>query len=70
MILQPPQTQKVRQNKTAKKYVPDERTRKKKKHRRISEVEINTLHEKEFIVMIVRMIQDIRKNMEAKYEKL
>ena len=36
----------------------------------LSEVEIGNLHEKEFRVMIVKMIQDLRKRMEAQMEKI
>ena len=35
-----------------------------------NEVEIGNLPEKEFIIMIVKMIQDLRKRMEAKVEKI
>ena len=35
-----------------------------------NEVEIGNLPEKEFRVMIVKMIQDLRKRMEAKIEKM
>ena len=35
-----------------------------------NEVEIGNLPEKEFIIMIVKMIQDLRKRMEAKVEKM
>ena len=33
-------------------------------------MEVNNLHKKDFRVMIVRMIQDLRKNLEAKMDKL
>ena len=36
----------------------------------LSEVEISNLHEKDFRIMIVRMIQDLRKKLEAKINKL
>ena len=36
----------------------------------LNEVEIGNLPEKEFRIMIVRMIQDLRKRMEAKIEKM
>ena len=36
----------------------------------INEVEIGNLPEKEFRIMIVKMIQDLRKRMEAKIEKM
>ena len=37
--------------------------------KQLNEVEIGNLPEKEFTIMIVRMIQDLRKRMEAKIEK-
>ena len=36
----------------------------------LNEVEIGNLPEKEFRIMIVKMIQDLRKRMEAKIEKM
>ena len=38
--------------------------------KQLNEVEIGNLPEKEFRKMIVKMIQDIRKRMEAKIEKM
>ena len=38
--------------------------------KQLSEVEIGNLEEKEFRIMIVKMIQDLRKRMEAKTEKM
>ena len=38
--------------------------------KQLNEVEICNLPEKEFWIMIVKMIQDLRKRMEAKIEKL
>ena len=38
--------------------------------KQINEMEIGNLPEKEFRIMIVKMIQDLRKRMEAKFEKL
>ena len=38
--------------------------------KQLNEVEICNLPEKEFWIMIVRMIQELRKRMEAKIEKL
>ena len=35
-----------------------------------NEMEIDNLPEKEFRIMIVKMIQDLRKRMEAKIEKM
>ena len=38
--------------------------------RQLNEVETGNLPEKEFRIMIVKMIQDLRKRMEAKLEKM
>ena len=38
--------------------------------KQLNEVEIGKLPEKEFRTMIVKMIQDLRKRMEAKIEKM
>ena len=38
--------------------------------KQVNEVEIGNLPEKEFRIMIVMMIQDLRKRMEAKIENL
>ena len=38
--------------------------------KQLNEVEIGNLPEKEFRIMIVRMIQDLGKRMEVKIEKL
>ena len=38
--------------------------------KQLNEVEISNLTEKEFRIMIVRMIQDLGKTMEAKIEKM
>ena len=38
--------------------------------KQLNEVEISNLPEKEFRIMIVKMIQDLRKRMEAKIEKM
>ena len=38
--------------------------------KQLNEVEIGNLPEKEFRVMIVKMIQDLGKRMEAKIEKM
>ena len=38
--------------------------------KQLNEVEIGNLPEKEFRIMIVKMIQDLRKRMEAKIEKI
>ena len=36
----------------------------------LNEIDIGNLPEQEFIIMIVKMIQDLRKRMEAKIEKV
>ena len=38
--------------------------------KQLNEVEIGNLPEKEFRIMIVKMIQDLRKRMKAKTEKI
>ena len=38
--------------------------------KQLNEVEIGNLPEKEFRIMTVKMIQDLRKRMEAKIEKI
>ena len=38
--------------------------------KQLNEVEIGNLPEKEFRIMIVKMIQDLRKTMEVKTEKM
>ena len=38
--------------------------------KQLNEVEIGNLPEKEFRIMVVKMIQDLRKRMEAKIEKM
>ena len=38
--------------------------------KQLNEVEIGNLPEKEFRIIIVKMIQDLRKRMEAKIEKM
>ena len=42
----------------------------KNPQRKLNEDEIDNLSEKEFRVMVVRMIQDLRKRMEAQVKKL
>ena len=72
-ILQPverkPHSQKGGQIERAEGYVPDEGTR-KKPIKRTNEVEIGNLPEKELRIMIVKMIQDLGKRMEAKIENM
>ena len=38
--------------------------------KKLNEVEIGSILEKEFRIMIVKLIQDLRKRMEAKVEKM
>ena len=38
--------------------------------KQLNEVKIDNLPEKEFSIMIVKMIQDLRKRMEAKIKKM
>ena len=42
----------------------------KNSEKQLNEVEIENLQEKEFRIMIVKMIQNLRKRMEAKIEKM
>ena len=42
----------------------------KTSEKQLNEVEIGNLPEKEFRILIVKMIQDVRKRMEAKTEKM
>ena len=42
----------------------------KNPEKQLNEMEIGNLPEKEFRIMIVKMIQDLRKRMEAKMEKM
>ena len=42
----------------------------KTQEKQLNEVEISNLPEKDFRIMIVKMIQDLRKRMEAKIEKM
>ena len=42
----------------------------KTSERQLNEVELGNLPEKEFRIMIVKMIQDLRKGMETKIEKM
>ena len=53
--------QKIRENAMAEKYVPDEE-QDKTLEEQLSEVEIGNLPEKEFRVMIVKIIQDLIEN--------
>ena len=60
-----PQSQKDRQNEKAEDYVQD-----KMPEKQLNEVEIGNLPPKEFRIMIVKMIQDLRNRMEAQIEKM
>ena len=60
-----PHSQKDRQNEKAEDYVPDEGTRKNPR-----KMKTGNLPEKEFRIMIVKMIQDLGKRMEAKIKKM
>ena len=65
-----PHSQKDRQDEKAEGYVPDEGTRENKTEKQLNEVEIGNLPKKEFRILIVKMIQDLRKRMEPKIEKM
>ena len=52
------------------KFMPQMNGQDKIPEKQINEVEISNLPEKEFRIMIVKMIQDLRKRMEAKIEKM
>ena len=60
---------KVNHNEKAESYIPDE-GQDKTREKQLNEVEIGNLSEKEFRIMIVKMIQDLGKRMEAKIEKM
>lgn len=50
------------QNEKVMKYEPDEGKRKKEKtEKQLSEFEISNFHEKDFRIIIVKMIQDLGK---------
>ena len=72
-VLQPvewkPQSQKIRLNDMAEEYVPDE-WRSKTREEQLRKLEIGNLLEKEFGVMIVKVIHDIGKRMEAQTKKI
>ena len=64
-----PHSQKDRQNEKAEDmYQMKEQD--KTPEKQLNEVEIGNLPEKEFRIMIVKMIQDLRKRMEGKIEKM
>ena len=60
--------QKVDHDEKAESYIPDEETI-SILEKPLNELEIGNLPEKEFRIMIVKMIQDLRERMEAKIEK-
>ena len=60
---------KVNQHEKAESYVPDEGN-KVKSQKQWNEMEIGNFPEKEFRIMIWKMIQDLRKRMEAKIKKM
>ena len=41
----------------------------KNPHKQLRKVEIRNIHEKNYRIMIVKMIQDLRKRMEAQTER-
>ena len=66
---QKPHSQKDRQDEKAEGYVPDEGTD-KTPEKQLNEGEIGNLPEKEFRIMILKMIQDLGKRMEAKMQEM
>ena len=66
---QKPHSQKDRQDEKAECYISDE-GKDKTPEKQLNEVEIGNLPEKEFRIMIVKMIQDLGMRMEAKIEKM
>ena len=52
------------------KVMPQMNGQDKIPEKQINEVEISNRPEKEFRIMIVKMIQDLRKRMEVKIEKI
>ena len=70
LVEQNPHSQKDRQDEKAEGYVPDEGTKDKTPEKQLNEMEKGSLPEKEFRIMIVKMIQDLGKRMEAKIKKM
>ena len=66
---QKPHSQKDRQNEKAEEYV-QMKEQDKIPEKQLNELEISNLPGKEFRIMIVKMIQDLRKRMEAKIKKM
>ena len=60
---------KVNHEEKAESYVPDE-GQDKISEKQLNEVEIGNIPEIEFIMMIMKMTQDLRERMEAKTEKM
>ena len=51
-------------------YQVEEQHKTPEKKKKLNEVEVGNLPEKEFRIMIVKMIQDLRKRMETKIKKM
>ena len=66
---QKPHSQKDTQDEKAEGFVPDEE-QDKTPEKLLNEVETGNLPGKEFRIMIVKMIQDLGKRMEAKIENM
>ena len=64
--------QKSVQNEKAENYDSDKRnkTKQNKTEKQISDLEITNPHEKDFILMIVKIIQHLINKLEAKIDKL
>ena len=52
------------------KVMPQMKGRDKIPEKQLNKVKTGNLTEKEFRIMMVKMIQDLRKRMEAKFEKM
>ena len=57
-------------NENAENYDSDKGARKKTPEKQPSDLEVTNLHEKDFRLMIVKMIQDLRNKLEVKNDKL
>ena len=64
---QKPHSQKMNRQRSMYQMKEQDKTPEKQLSR---EVEIGSIREKEFRIMIVKMIQDLRKGMEANIEKM
>ena len=60
----------LKKKKKKQKVVSQMKGQGKTPEKHLNEVEIGKLSEKEFRIMILKMIQDLRKGMEAKTEKM